>query len=127
MGKEEILQEIENMSVKDLAELVEMIEERFHVSAAMMAPVAVATAPGGAAGAEGGQAAPETYRVIMTSPGQKKIQVIKEIKEITGKGLKECKDLADNLPAVIKEGVGPVEAASIKEKLEAAGAEVELK
>jgi len=63
----------------------------------------------------------------MTSPGQKKIQVIKEIKEITGKGLKECKDLADNLPAVIKEGVGPVEAASLKEKLEAAGAEVELK
>ena len=126
MGKEEILQEIENMSVKDLAELVEMIEERFGVSAAMMAPVAVATAPGGAAGAEGAPVA-ETYKVVMTSPGQKKIQVIKEIKEITGKGLKECKDLADNLPANIKEGVGPVEAASIKEKLEAAGAEVELK
>jgi large subunit ribosomal protein L7/L12 len=126
MGKEEILQEIENMSVKDLAELVEMIEERFGVSAAMMAPVAVATAPGGAAG-DGAPAAAETYKVVMTSPGQKKIQVIKEIKEITGKGLKECKDLADNLPAIIKEGVGPVEAASIKEKLEAAGAEVELK
>jgi len=127
MGKEEILQEIENMSVKDLAELVEMIEERFGVSAAMMAPVAVATASGGAAGGEGAPAAAETYKVVMTSPGQKKIQVIKEIKEITGKGLKECKDLADNLPAIIKEGVGPVEAASIKEKLEAAGAEVELK
>jgi large subunit ribosomal protein L7/L12 len=128
MGKEEILQEIENMSVKDLADLVSMIEERFGVSAAMMAPVAVATAPGGgAAGGEGAAAAPETYKVVMTNPGQKKIQVIKEIKEITGKGLKECKDLADNLPAVIKEGVGPVEAASIKEKLEAAGAEVELK
>ena len=126
MGKEDILQEIENMSVKDLAELVEMIEERFGVSAAMMAPVAVATAPGGAAG-DGAPAAAETYKVVMTSPGQKKIQVIKEIKEITGKGLKECKDLADNLPAIIKEGVGPVEAASIKEKLEAAGAEVELK
>ncbi len=126
MGKEEILQEIENMSVKDLADLVEMIEERFGVSAAMMAPVAVATAPGGAAG-DGAPAAAETYKVVMTSPGQKKIQVIKEIKEITGKGLKECKDLADNLPAIIKEGVGPVEAASIKEKLEAAGAEVELK
>ena len=125
MGKEEILQEIENMSVKDLAELVEMIEERFGVSAAMMAPVAVATAMGGAA--EGAPAAAETYKVVMTSPGQKKIQVIKEIKEITGKGLKECKDLADNLPAIIKEGVGPVEAASIKEKLEAAGAEIELK
>ncbi len=126
MGKEEILQEIENMSVKDLADLVEMIEERFNVSAAMAAPVAVAAAPG-AAGGEGGEAAPETYKVVLTNPGQKKIQVIKEIKEITGKGLKECKELVDNLPAVIKEGVGPEEAASLKEKLEAAGAEIELK
>ncbi len=125
MGKEEILQEIENMSVKDLADLVEMIEERFNVSAAMAAPVAVAAAPG--AGGEGGEAAPETYKVVLTNPGQKKIQVIKEIKEITGKGLKECKELVDNLPATIKEGVGPEEAASLKEKLEAAGAEVELK
>jgi len=125
MGKEEILQEIENMTVKDLADLVSMIEERFGVSAAMMAPVAVATAPG--AGADGGAAAPETYRVVLTSPGQKKIQVIKEIKEITGKGLQECKALVDSLPAVIKEGVGPDEAQSLKEKLEAAGAEIELK
>ncbi len=127
MGKEEILQEIENMSVKDLADLVEMIEERFNVSAAMAAPVAVAAAPGAAGGGEGGEATPETYKVVLTNPGQKKIQVIKEIKEITGKGLKECKELVDNLPAVIKEGVGPEEAASLKEKLEAAGAEVELK
>jgi len=126
MGKEEILQEIENMSVKDLADLVEMIEERFNVSAAMAAPVAVAAAPGSAGGEEG-EAAPETYKVVLTNPGQKKIQVIKEIKEITGKGLKECKELVDNLPATIKEGVGPEEAASLKEKLEAAGAEVELK
>jgi len=124
MGKEEILQEIENMTVKDLADLVSMIEERFGVSAAMMAPVAVA-APG--AGADGGAAAPETYKVVLTSPGQKKIQVIKEIKEITGKGLQECKALVDSLPAVIKEGVGPDEAQSLKEKLEAAGAEIELK
>jgi large subunit ribosomal protein L7/L12 len=124
MGKEDILQQIEVMSVTDLAELVEMIEERFNVSAAMMAPIAVATAaPGGEA--DGGGAA-ETYKVVMKSAGQKKIQVIKEIKEITGKGLKECKELADSLPAMIKEGVGPDEAASIKEKLEAAGAEIEL-
>lgn len=126
MGKEEILQEIENMPVKDLADLVEMIEERFNVSAAVMAPVAVAPAPGEGGGAEGGAEA-ETYKVLLTNPGQKKIQVIKEIKEITGKGLKECKELVDNLPATIKEGVGPDEAASLKEKLEAAGAEVELK
>jgi len=124
MGKEEILQEVENMTVKDLADLVEMIEERFNVSAAVMAPVAVAPAPGEGGG---GGAEAETYKVLLTSPGQKKIQVIKEIKEITGKGLKECKELVDNLPATIKEGVGPDEAASLKEKLEAAGAEVELK
>jgi len=124
MGKEEILQEIENMAVKDLADLVEMIEERFNVSAAMAAPVAVAAAPG--AGGEGGEAAAESYKVMLTSPGQKKIQVIKVIKEITGKGLKECKELVDKLPATIKENVGPDEAASLKEKLEEAGAEVEL-
>ena len=127
MAKEDILQQIEEMSVKDLAELVEMIEERFNVSAAMVAPVAVAAAPaaGGAEGEADGGAA-ETLKVVMTSAGQKKIQVIKEIKEITGKGLKECKELADSLPATVKENVGPDEATSIKEKLEAAGAEIEL-
>ena len=124
MAKEDILQQIEEMSVKDLAELVEMIEERFNVSAAMAAPVAVAAAP--AAGNAEGDVAPDTLKVVMTSAGQKKIQVIKEIKEITGKGLKECKELADSLPATIKEDVGPDEATSIKEKLEAAGAEIEL-
>jgi len=123
MGKEEILQEIEDMTVKDLADLVEMIEERFNVSAAAMAPVAVAAAP---SEAEAGEAASESFKVVLTNPGQKKIQVIKEIKEITGKGLKECKDLVDNLPATIKEGVGSDEATSIKDKLEAAGAEVGL-
>ena len=123
MGKEEILQEIENMAVKDLADLVEMIEERFNVSAAMAAPVAVAMAPGAG---DGGEDAVESYKVVLTSPGQKKIQVIKEIKEITGKGLKECKELVDNLPATIKENVGADEAASLKEKLEDAGADIEL-
>jgi len=124
MAKEDILQQIEEMSVKDLADLVEAIEERFNVSAAMAAPVAVAAAP--AAGEGGAEAAAETLKVVMTSAGQKKIQVIKEIKEITGKGLKECKELADSLPATIKEDVSPDEATSIKEKLEAAGAEIEL-
>jgi large subunit ribosomal protein L7/L12 len=125
MAKEDILQQIEEMSVKDLAELVEMIEERFGVSAAMAAPVAVAAAPA-AGGGDGGAPAPETYKVVMKSAGQKKIQVIKEIKEITGLGLAQCKELADKLPATIKENAGPDEAASIKEKLEAAGAEIEL-
>jgi len=125
MAKEDILQQIEEMSVKDLADLVEAIEERFNVSAAMAAPVAVAVAPG--AGGDGeAEAAAETLKVVMTGAGQKKIQVIKEIKEITGKGLKECKELADSLPATIKEDVSADEATSIKEKLEAAGAEIEL-
>lgn len=126
MAKEEILQQIEEMSVKELAELVEMIEERFNVSAAMAAPVAVATAAPGAGGEADADAGAETLKVVMTSAGQKKIQVIKEIKEITGKGLKECKELADNLPATIKEDVSAEEATSIQEKLEAAGAEIEL-
>ncbi len=124
MAKEDILQQIEELSVKELAELVEMFEERFNVSAAMAAPVAVAVAPAG--GEADADAAIETLKVVMTSAGQKKIQVIKEIKEITGKGLKECKELADNLPATIKEDVSNDEATSVKEKLEAAGAEVEL-
>lgn len=122
MGKTEILEAIETMTVKDLADLVEMIEERFNVSAAMAAPVAVA-APGGG---DESAAAVEEYKVVLTSAGQKKIQVIKEIKEITGKGLKDCKELVDKLPAMIKDNVGPDEAATLKEKLEAAGAEVEL-
>jgi len=126
MAKEDILQQIEEMSVKDLAELVEMIEERFNVSAAMAAPVAVAVAPADGDGEGAGGAAASTYKVVMTSAGQKKIQVIKEIKEITGMGLKECKELADKIPATIKENVGADEAASIKEKLEAAGADIEL-
>ncbi len=125
MANVDILKQIEEMSVKDLAELVGMIEERFGVSAAMVAPVAVAAAPAGG-GDAGGKPAAEAYKVVMKSAGQKKIQVIKEIKEITGLGLKEAKDLADKVPAVIKENVTPDEAASIKEKLEAAGAEVEL-
>jgi large subunit ribosomal protein L7/L12 len=125
MANVDILQQIEEMSVKDLAELVEMIEERFGVSAAMVAPMAVAAAPAGG-GEAGGKPAAEAYKVIMKSAGQKKIQVIKEIKEITGLGLKEAKELADKIPAVIKENVSPDEAASIKEKLEAAGAEIEL-
>jgi large subunit ribosomal protein L7/L12 len=123
MAKEDILQQVEELSVKELAELVEMFEERFNVSAAMAAPVAVAVAP---AGGEADAGAAETLKVVVTSAGQKKIQVIKEIKEITGKGLKECKELVDNLPALIKEDVSNDEATSIREKLEAAGADVEL-
>lgn len=125
MTKEEILQAIEEMSVKDLAELVSAIEERFGVSAQAAVPVAVAAAP--QAGGEAVAEEKSTVDVVLTNPGQQKIQVIKAVKEITGKGLKECKELVDKLPATIKEGLSPDEAEEIKKKLEAAGAEVQLK
>ena len=125
MDKEAILQEIEKMNVKDLAELVTMIEERFNVSAAAMTPVAVTGSPG-AAGEEVA-AAVEAYNVVLVNPGQKKIQIIKQIKEVTGKGLKECKELVDKLPAIIKEEVDPDEANTLKEKFESLGAEIELR
>jgi large subunit ribosomal protein L7/L12 len=125
MTKEEILQAIEEMSVKELAELVAAIEERFGVSAQAAVPVAMAAAPG--AGAPAAAEEKSTVDVVLTSVGQQKIQVIKAVKEITGKGLKEAKELVDKLPAVIKAGAEPEEAEEIKKKLEAVGAEVELK
>jgi len=125
MGNEEIIKEIEDMSVKNLADLVEMIEERFDVSAAMAAPTAVAPAAGAEGeGEEGG--ASDTFKVVITNAGQKKIQVIKALKEITGKGLKDCKALVDDLPATVKEGIEEDEGTSLREQLEEAGAEVEL-
>ncbi|MGQ9699564.1 MAG: 50S ribosomal protein L7/L12 [Candidatus Bipolaricaulaceae bacterium] len=126
MTKEEIIQAIEAMSVRDLAELVKALEERFGVSAQMAAPVAVAVAPQ-AGGAEAAAAEKTTVDVVITNAGQQKIQLIKVVKDITGKGLKECKDLVDNLPAVVKAGVSREEAEELKKKLEAAGAEVQLK
>ncbi|HNR24387.1 MAG TPA: 50S ribosomal protein L7/L12 [Candidatus Bipolaricaulis anaerobius] len=124
MTKEEFLQAIEQMTVKDLAELVSAIEERFGVSAQVAAPVAVATA---APAADAAAQAKSTVDVVLTNAGQQKIQLIKVVKDITGKGLKECKDLVDKLPAVIKAGVSPEEADDIQKKLVAAGAEVELR
>lgn len=120
MTKEEFIQAIESMTVKELAELVSAIEERFGVSAAVAAPVAVATAAPTAT-AEAGPAAKTTVDVVLTNAGQQKIQLIKVVKDITGKGLKECKDLVDNVPAVVKSGVSREEAEDLKKKLEAAG------
>ncbi|MBC7317784.1 50S ribosomal protein L7/L12 [Candidatus Bipolaricaulota bacterium] len=126
MTKEEIIQAIEGMTVKELAELVKALEEKFGVSAQVAAPVGVAVAPQPGAAAA---AAPEktTFDVVITNAGQQKIQLIKVVKDITGKGLKECKDLVDNVPAVVKSGVSREEAEDIKKKLEAAGAEVQIK
>ncbi|WP_456384703.1 50S ribosomal protein L7/L12 [Persephonella sp.] len=124
ISKEEIKEAIKNMTVLELAELVKELEEEFGVSAAAM----VAAAP--AAGAAGGAAAAEEkteFDVILQSPGDKKINVIKVVREITGLGLKEAKELVDNAPKPVKEGVSKEEAEQIKAKLEEAGATVEVK
>ncbi|CAM4477261.1 50S ribosomal protein L7/L12 [Paenibacillus phoenicis] len=122
MSKEAILEAIKGMTVLELNDLVKAIEEEFGVTAA--APVVVA---GG--GAAGGGAAEEQseFDVILTNAGASKINVIKVVREITGLGLKEAKDLVDNAPKPLKEKVGKEEADSIKAKLEEAGATVELK
>jgi large subunit ribosomal protein L7/L12 len=122
MSKEQILEAIKGMTVLELNELVKAIEEEFGVTAA--APVAVVA--GGAAGGE--VAAEQTeFDVILANAGASKINVIKVVREITGLGLKEAKDLVDNVPKPIKEKVGKEEAEDIKKKLEEAGATVELK
>ncbi|WET06789.1 50S ribosomal protein L7/L12 [Lentisphaerota bacterium ZTH] len=115
---------VENMTVLELSKLVKALEDRLGVSAA--APVAVAAAP--AAGGEAAAAAEKTeFDVILTSFGEKKVGVIKEVRGITGLGLKEAKDLVEGAPKAVKEGVSKEEAEQIKEKLEGAGASVEVK
>ena len=124
--KEDVIEFIANMSVLELSELVKEMEEKFGVSAA--APVAMmAAGPADAAGA--GPAAEEQteFDVILTAHGDKKIQVIKEVRAITGLGLKDAKELVDGVPKPVKEGVAKDEAEKIKAQLEEAGAQVELK
>jgi len=124
--KEEILEAIEKMTVLELAELVKALEERFGVSAAV--PVAAAVAAPAAGAAQAAEEEEKTeFDVILASAGAKKIQVIKVVREITGLGLKEAKDLVDGAPKPVKEGVSKDEAEQIKAKLEEAGATVEIK
>ena len=123
MTKEEIMQAIEGMTVLELSELVKAMEEKFGVSAA--APVAVAAA-GAAPAAAGGEEKTE-FTVVLAAAGDKKINVIKAVREATGLGLKEAKELVDGAPAPIKENVAKAEAEELKAKLEEAGATVELK
>ena len=123
MTKEEILQAIEGMTVLELSELVKDMEEKFGVSA--VAPVAVAAA-GAAPAAAGGEEKTE-FTVVLAAAGDKKINVIKAVREATGLGLKEAKELVDGAPAPIKENVAKAEAEELKKKLEEAGATVELK
>ncbi|HID66204.1 MAG TPA: 50S ribosomal protein L7/L12 [Aquificaceae bacterium] len=113
------------MSVLEVAELVKRLEEEFGVSASAM--VAAAPAAGAAAGATAQAEEKTEFDVILKSAGKNKIQVIKAVREITGLGLKEAKELVDNAPKPIKEGVSKEEAEQIKKKLEEAGAEVEIK
>ena len=124
MSVESILESIEKLTLLEAAELVKAMEEKFGVSAA--APVAVAAAPAAAA-AEGGAEEASEVNVILASAGANKIAVLKEVRAITGLGLKEAKDLVDAAPKAIKEGVKKEDAEAIKKQLEAAGATVELK
>ena len=124
--KEDVIAFIENMTVVELSEFVKELEDKFGVSAA--APVAaVAAAP--AAGADAGAAAAEQteFDVVLNKAGDKKIQVIKVVREITGLGLKEAKALVDGAPKAVKEKVSKEEAEQLKAKLEEAGAEIEIK
>ena len=125
-NKEELLETIGNMTVLELAEFVEAFKTKFGVTAVAAAPAA---APAGGAGAGAGAAVEEQteFTVVLKEAGAKKIQVIKVVREITSLGLKEAKDLVDNPPKPVKEGVSKDEAASIKAKLEEQGAVVEVK
>ena len=116
---ENIVAELENATILELSELVKAIEEKFDVTAA--APVAAAAGAGDAA------AAKDSFDVELTSAGDKKVGVIKVVREITGLGLKEAKELVDGAPTMIKEGLSESEANEVKEKLEAAGASITLK
>ena len=122
MTQQEIMQAIENMTVLELSELVKALEEKFGVSAA--APAAAAAAPVAAAAAAEEQS---EFDVILTSAGASKINVIKVVRELTGLGLKEAKDLVDGAPKAIKEKIAKADAEAIKAKLEEAGATVEIK
>jgi large subunit ribosomal protein L7/L12 len=126
LSRDELLDAIANMTVLELSEFVKAFEEKFGVTAA--APVAVAAPAAGGAGAAAAPAEEKTeFDVVLQGAGEKKIQVIKVVREITGLGLKEAKDLVDGAPKVVKEGVSKEEAEAMKAKLEEQGAAVELK
>jgi len=125
LSKDDILNAIAEMSVMDVVELVEAMEEKFGVSAA----AAVAAPAAGAAGGDAGAAVEEqtAFDVIITGPGEKKVNAIKVVRAITGLGLKDAKALVDEAPSTVKEGASKDEAEEIKNQLEEAGASVELK
>jgi large subunit ribosomal protein L7/L12 len=126
LSKDEILDAIGNMSVFDLADLIEAFKSKFNVTISA-APVGGAPAAGGAGGAAAAVEEQTEFTVILKEAGAKKIQVIKVVREITGLGLKEAKDLVDGAPQPVKAGVSKDEAATIKTKLEEQGAAVDVK
>ncbi|MCH8553273.1 MAG: 50S ribosomal protein L7/L12 [Natronospirillum sp.] len=123
LSKDDILNAIAEMSVMEVVELVEAMEEKFGVSA----QAAVAAAPAAGAGDAGAAEEQTEFDVVLTAAGDKKVNVIKAVREITGQGLKEAKAMVDGAPATVKEGASKEEADQLKAKLEEAGASVELK
>ena len=124
---EKLMEQIKEMTVLELNELVKALEDEFGVSAAAAAPVMVAgAAPGAAAAAEAAEEQTE-FNVVLNSIGDKKINVIKAVREVTSLGLKEAKELVESAPATVKEGVSKDEAEEIKKKFEEAGAQMEIK
>jgi large subunit ribosomal protein L7/L12 len=127
LSRDQVKDFLKNMSLLDAAALVKELEQELGVSAA--APIAVAAAPaaGGGAAAPAAEVEKDEFNVVLTAAGDKKIQVIKVVRELTGLGLKEAKDLVDGAPKPIKEGVSKAEAEDVKKKLEEVGGSVELK
>ena len=125
LTRDQVKDYLKNLSLIDAAALVKELEAELGVSAA--APVAAAAAPAAGGGAAAAAPEKEEFNVVLTGSGDKKIQVIKVVRELTGLGLKEAKDLVDGAPKAVKEGVNKAEAEEIKKKLEAAGGSVELK
>jgi large subunit ribosomal protein L7/L12 len=124
-SKEQILEAISNMTIMEVVDLVKMMEDKFGVTAA--APVAIAAAAGGAAAAPAAEEKTEFTVTLKAYPADKKVGVIKVIREITGLGLKEAKDLVEGAPSTVKEGVSKADAEKFKKQLEEGGAQVEVK
>src|SRR5713226_470274 len=125
LSRDQVKDYLKNMSLMEAAALVKELEQELGVSAA--APIAVAAAGGGAAAAAPAAVEQDEFTVMLTGSGEKKIQVIKVVRELTGLGLKEAKDLVDGAPKPVKEGVSKAEAEDVKKKIEDAGGSVELK
>jgi len=126
ISKDDVIEFIANMSVLELSELVKELEEKFGVSAAAPVAMMAGVPAGGGAGEEAAQEKTE-FDIILTVIGDKKIQVIKEVRAITGLGLKEAKSLVEDAPTAVKEGIAKEDAEKIKEQLEGAGAQAEVK